>query len=241
MPVDWKLRTPLASAVAVVASTVVGWPVAEGRLLLMDLIEHATRRDFVYRHSWRAGDLVIWDNLATMHRGRPFDDAAERRELRRGAESIGLEPQVFDLLAYLVQERHRVVGKDDLVRAVWGGRSVSDSALTTRIHGARRHLRHLIRADVARPEAHKVEFDGAQVTVVDLHNLNDRAKRFVVGVVLRRGSARQGTPGLSRPPHARAPPPPGARPARGGGGPGGRSGWGTPARPGGKARGGPRR
>ena len=45
--------------------------------------EHATQPQFVYRHEWRVGDLVIWDNLATMHRGRPFDDASHRRELRR--------------------------------------------------------------------------------------------------------------------------------------------------------------
>ena len=65
------------------ASQIVGWPVPEGRLLLRDLVEHATQPRFVYRHAWRAGDLVIWDNLATMHRGRPFDDARHRRELRR--------------------------------------------------------------------------------------------------------------------------------------------------------------
>jgi alpha-ketoglutarate-dependent 2,4-dichlorophenoxyacetate dioxygenase len=65
------------------ASHVVGWPVPEGRLLLRDLTEHATQPRFVYRHSWRAADLVIWDNLATMHRARPFDDSAHRRELRR--------------------------------------------------------------------------------------------------------------------------------------------------------------
>jgi alpha-ketoglutarate-dependent 2,4-dichlorophenoxyacetate dioxygenase len=65
------------------ASQIVGWPVPEGRLLLRDLVEHATQPRFVYRHAWRAGDLVIWDNLATMHRGRPFDDAHHRRELRR--------------------------------------------------------------------------------------------------------------------------------------------------------------
>jgi TolB-like protein len=64
----------------------------------------------------------------------------ERRELRRGGELLRLEPQVFDLLAYLVQHRDRVVGKDDLLEAVWGGRSVSDSALTTRINAARRVL-----------------------------------------------------------------------------------------------------
>jgi alpha-ketoglutarate-dependent 2,4-dichlorophenoxyacetate dioxygenase len=65
------------------ASRIIDWPVPEGRLLLRDLIEHATRPEFVYRHQWRGGDLVIWDNRATMHRARPFDDAKYRRELRR--------------------------------------------------------------------------------------------------------------------------------------------------------------
>jgi TolB-like protein/Tfp pilus assembly protein PilF len=61
-----------------------------------------------------------------------------RRELRRGAEPVALEPQVFDLLVYLVRNRGRVVSKDDLIDAVWGGRIVSDSALTTRLNTARR-------------------------------------------------------------------------------------------------------
>jgi len=65
------------------ASRIVEWPVPEGRLMLRDLIEHATQVAFVYRHVWRVGDLVIWDNRATMHRARPFDDASHRRELRR--------------------------------------------------------------------------------------------------------------------------------------------------------------
>ena len=65
------------------ASRIVGWPVPEGRLLLRELTEHATERRFVYRHAWRVGDLVIWDNLATMHRGVAFDDTVHRRELRR--------------------------------------------------------------------------------------------------------------------------------------------------------------
>jgi alpha-ketoglutarate-dependent 2,4-dichlorophenoxyacetate dioxygenase len=65
------------------ASRIIEWPVPEGRLLLRDLIEHATQAEFVYRHSWRVGDLVIWDNRATMHRARPFDDTRYRRELRR--------------------------------------------------------------------------------------------------------------------------------------------------------------
>jgi alpha-ketoglutarate-dependent 2,4-dichlorophenoxyacetate dioxygenase len=65
------------------ASRIVDWPVPEGRLLLHDLIEHATQRQFVYRHAWRHGDLVIWDNRATMHRATPFDDMEHRRELHR--------------------------------------------------------------------------------------------------------------------------------------------------------------
>jgi TolB-like protein/Flp pilus assembly protein TadD len=62
----------------------------------------------------------------------------ERRELRRRAERVALEPQVFDLLVYLVRNRDRVVSKDDLIEGVWGGRIVSDSALTTRLNAARR-------------------------------------------------------------------------------------------------------
>lgn len=65
------------------ASRIIGWPVPEGRLMLRELMEHATQPEFVYRHTWRADDLVIWDNRATMHRARPFDDQKYRRELRR--------------------------------------------------------------------------------------------------------------------------------------------------------------
>ncbi len=62
----------------------------------------------------------------------------DRRELRRGADPIAVEPQVFDLLIYLVQNRDRIVSKDDLIASVWGGRIVSDSALTSRINAARK-------------------------------------------------------------------------------------------------------
>ena len=54
------------------ASRILGWTLPEGRLLLRDLMEHATQREFVYAHEWRPGDLVIYDNRATMHRARPF-------------------------------------------------------------------------------------------------------------------------------------------------------------------------
>ena len=65
------------------ASSIIGWQIPEGRLLLRDLTEHATQPRFVYRHAWRDNDFVIWDNRATMHRARPFDDKTYRRELRR--------------------------------------------------------------------------------------------------------------------------------------------------------------
>ncbi|MGA3403436.1 MAG: TauD/TfdA family dioxygenase [Acetobacteraceae bacterium] len=64
------------------ASHIVGWPIADGRLLLLDLNTHATQRQFVYSHRWRVGDLVIWDNRCTMHRGRPHDES-QPRDLRR--------------------------------------------------------------------------------------------------------------------------------------------------------------
>jgi TolB-like protein len=65
---------------------------------------------------------------------------ATRRELRRGTELIAVEPQVFDLLDYLIRCRDRVVSKDDLMAAIWNGRIVSESALTSRINSARAAL-----------------------------------------------------------------------------------------------------
>jgi len=64
----------------------------------------------------------------------------ERRELRRGSELVALEPQVFDLLVYLVQNRDRVVSKDNVLEAVWGGRIVSESALTSRLTATRKAI-----------------------------------------------------------------------------------------------------
>jgi alpha-ketoglutarate-dependent 2,4-dichlorophenoxyacetate dioxygenase len=64
------------------ASHIAGRPIPEGCLLLGELIEFATQRQFVYSHVWRRDDLVIWDNRCTMHRGRPFNES-ETRDLRR--------------------------------------------------------------------------------------------------------------------------------------------------------------
>jgi alpha-ketoglutarate-dependent 2,4-dichlorophenoxyacetate dioxygenase len=72
---------------------IVGWPLAEARMLLRDLTEHATQREFVYRHRWRVGDLVMWDNGATMHRGRYYDDLKYARDLRRTTLTNGVPAQ----------------------------------------------------------------------------------------------------------------------------------------------------
>jgi alpha-ketoglutarate-dependent 2,4-dichlorophenoxyacetate dioxygenase len=64
------------------AGAIVGWTVPEARVFLRDLIEHATQPRFVYRHVWRKGDLVMWDNRTTMHRARRFD-RKQIRDVRR--------------------------------------------------------------------------------------------------------------------------------------------------------------
>lgn len=64
------------------ASHIIGMPVPEGRMMLMDLLEHATQRKFVYRHAWRIGDMVLWNNRCTLHRGMPYDESFAR-DLRR--------------------------------------------------------------------------------------------------------------------------------------------------------------
>jgi alpha-ketoglutarate-dependent 2,4-dichlorophenoxyacetate dioxygenase len=64
------------------ASHIVGWPVEEGRALIEELIAFSTQPQFVYQHRWTVGDLVMWDNRCTMHRGRPYDDT-QRRVLHR--------------------------------------------------------------------------------------------------------------------------------------------------------------
>src|SRR5262245_23094841 len=63
-----------------------------------------------------------------------------RRELHVGSALIPFEPQVFDLLQFLIRNRDRVVSKDDLVASIWGGRVVSDSAIAARINAARRAI-----------------------------------------------------------------------------------------------------
>ena len=87
-PVQWPLVRQHAGSgrkhlfIGAHATHIVERTVAEGRIMLMDLLEHATQRQFVYCHEWQPGDLVMWDNRCTLHRGRHYDLSAHR-ELRR--------------------------------------------------------------------------------------------------------------------------------------------------------------
>src|SRR5215831_6404561 len=69
--------------IASYASHIVGMPVEDGQALLAELIEFASQPQFVYRHKWQVGDLVIWDNRCTMHRATPFAATDHVRDMRR--------------------------------------------------------------------------------------------------------------------------------------------------------------
>ncbi|MBS7790813.1 TauD/TfdA family dioxygenase [Roseococcus sp. SDR] len=60
-----------------------GMPTPEALMLIRDLLEHATQPRFVYSHRWAVGDLVMWDNRCTLHRGRAYDDQRYKRDMRR--------------------------------------------------------------------------------------------------------------------------------------------------------------
>jgi alpha-ketoglutarate-dependent 2,4-dichlorophenoxyacetate dioxygenase len=65
------------------ASHIEGMPIAEGRALLKELLDHATQPAFVYRHEWREGDLVVWDNRSVLHRATPYDSVRYKRLMQR--------------------------------------------------------------------------------------------------------------------------------------------------------------
>lgn len=123
---------------------------------------------------------------------------AEAEDAGSGAVRLdGRTVRTFSQLVDLIVDRV----EDEEARSAWAGRSVGSGtvgAFVRRLVGSIRHIEHLIRADVDRPERHRISRD-AQMTVVDLHNLHDRAKRFVVGVTLRRAFDEKERSGQARP------------------------------------------
>ena len=119
-----------------------------------------------------------------------------------GAVTIeGETVKTFGELVDLIERK--VLDDDEWAAQQWTGRAIGGgtvNAFIRRLHGSRRHLDRLVRADVKRGDRHRVDFQH-QVTVVDLHNLNDRAKRFVVGVVLRKLFDEKERSGQARPIH----------------------------------------
>jgi hypothetical protein len=120
--------------------------------------------------------MVVYNVMAQLRRASKLDDG--------GVVIEGTTVRTFRELVDLVTMR--VQDEDD--RYLWAGPAIGTgtiNAFVRRLQGAVRHVERLIRADLPKPERHRVAFDH-QVTVVDLHNLHDRAKRFVVGVTVRR-------------------------------------------------------
>ena len=105
-----------------------------------------------------------------------------------GAAHIdGVKVRTFRELVDLITER--VQSDEPTIRTRWAGPAIGTgtiNAFVRRLQASVRHIGRLVRSDVGDVERHRIDLDGNQVTVVDLHNLNDRAKRFVVGVTLKR-------------------------------------------------------
>lgn len=133
--------------------------------------------------------IVVGNVTAKLEHAKPAGDGA-----------VNIDGQVvrdFGALVDLIEVKVDPDGPDQ-----WAGRAIGAgtvNAFIRRLHAAVQHVQHLVRADLPNADAHAVDFDRSQVTVVDIHNLNDRAKRFVVGVVLRKAFERKERSGQSRP------------------------------------------
>ena len=82
--------------IAAHAKDIVGMPKDEGRALLRELIEFATQPKYIFRVRYEPGDMVIWDNLCSMHRGGEFDEVNHRRDMRRTTVREGVPPEAAD-------------------------------------------------------------------------------------------------------------------------------------------------
>ena len=133
--------------------------------------------------------IVIQNVMARLREAEPCGDG--------GARIAGSEIRSFRDLAELIEARVN----DDATAQTWAGRAIGQgtiSAFVRRLFGAVRHVEQMIRGDVPHPERHRIQRQ-EQVTVIDIHNLNDRAKRFVVGVTLRKLFDEKEQAGQSRP------------------------------------------
>ncbi len=108
----------------------------------------------------------------------------------------------FGDLVDAIEEKLIPDDPDETVDQRWTGRAVGSgtiNAFIRRLASSRRHVEHLIRADVGRSTKQALDLDANQVTVIDIHSLHDRAKRFVVGVVLRQAFDAKEASGVAKP------------------------------------------
>jgi hypothetical protein len=132
---------------------------------------------------------VVYNVMAQLRHAESTDTGA--------AILDGVKLRTFRELVDLITDRVQ----DEDTRREWAGPAIgmgTVNAFVRRLQGAVRHVERLVRADVPNPEKHRIRLDVNQVTVVDLHNLNDRAKRFVVGVTLRKAFEDKERAGQSR-------------------------------------------
>ena len=119
--------------------------------------------------------------------------------------SVGIEGTRVRRFSELVDEIERKLIPDDPDESAdprWTGRAIGAgtiNAFVRRLHASVRHVEHLIRADISDAPAHAIDLDSNQLTVVDIHQLHDRAKRFVVGVVLRQAFEAKERSGIAKP------------------------------------------
>ncbi len=133
--------------------------------------------------------IVVHNVMAQLRKAAALDDGSVRSE---GA-TLRTFRELIDHVANRVQ--------DEVTAHEWAGQAIGQgtvNAFVRRIYAAVPHVEHMIRGDVAHPERHRVQ-RAEQVTVIDIHNLNERAKRFVVGVTLRRAFVEKERSGQPRP------------------------------------------
>ena len=121
--------------------------------------------------------MVVFNVMAQLRHAKGADGGAVHIE----GTTVRTFRELVDLITRKVQEEES--------RYEWAGPHIGQgtvNAFVRRLQGAVRHVERLIRGDIASPDRHSIDIEGHQVTVVDLHNLNDRAKRFVVGATVRR-------------------------------------------------------
>jgi DNA helicase HerA-like ATPase len=138
--------------------------------------------------------IVVQAVTAELAKLEPTEEGAVRFE--------GRLIRTFPALVDALEDKLSPADPDEAPDPRWTGRAVGSgtvNAFIRRLASAKRHVEHLIRADIAQAQSHALDLDRHQVTVVDIHGLHDRAKRFVVGVVLRQAFEAKEASGLALP------------------------------------------